>query len=85
MACMHACYKPHLISPCAPPCPLRLFLSTQVLRKSPAAIYRVHRRVSDLAASLNARTMKLLTTKWMPLHQEVRSRHAALHLPTAEQ
>lgn len=52
----------------------------QVLRKSPAEIYRTHKRVSDLAAALNARTAKLLTTKWMPLPQEVTSRHKALQL-----
>jgi hypothetical protein len=50
---------------------------------SPAEIYRVHSRVRALAASLNARTVKLLATKWMPPAAEVRARHAALRVPVA--
>jgi len=55
----------------------------QVLRKSPADVYRVRSRVSDVAAALNVRTSGLLTTKWMPLATEVASRHEALRLPVA--
>ncbi|GBF95428.1 hypothetical protein Rsub_08390 [Raphidocelis subcapitata] len=55
----------------------------RVLRKSPAEIYRVHRRVREHAAALNARTAQLLTSRWMPLQSEVANRHAALHVPYA--
>jgi hypothetical protein len=49
----------------------------------PDQILRVHYRVKELATSLNARTLELLRTRWMPLPREVRARHAALHIPTA--
>jgi hypothetical protein len=52
-----------------------------VLSKSPAEIYRVHHRVREHAAALNARTAKLLASRWMPLQSEVANRHAALRAP----
>jgi hypothetical protein len=41
--------------------------------------------VAALAASLNARTVTLLKTKWMPLASEVKNRHTALHQPFSGQ
>lgn len=47
-------------------------------------VLATHRRVAELAASLNARTLGLLKTKWMPRPHEVRNRHEAEHIPISE-
>jgi hypothetical protein len=49
-----------------------------VLNLGPSEIFRVRRRVADLAASLNVRTSQLLTAKWMPRREEVAGRHQPL-------
>jgi hypothetical protein len=67
---------PHTLSPLAAP-------SSQVLRKSPAEIYAVHRRVAALAASLNNRTASLLRGGWLPGAAAVVARHEELGLPVA--
>ncbi|KAI8468518.1 MAG: hypothetical protein J3K34DRAFT_477893 [Monoraphidium minutum] len=56
----------------------------RVLAMRPEDVLRVHARVAEVSASLNARTLRLLKASWMPRASEVRNRHEALHIPFAE-